>query len=60
MALYLGTSNKGHLMSSDGYRLQDSNGLYLTALSTTTGKLKIILNGVVYRLNVKLPAKESE
>lgn len=60
MALYLGAPNNDRLMSSDGYILQDSNGLYLTALSATTGKLKIILNGVVYHLNVKLPAKEDE
>lgn len=60
MALYLGASNNDRLMSSDGYILQDSNGLYLIALSTTTNKLKIILDGVVYRLNVKFPEKESE
>ena len=59
MALYLGTSNTGTFASSDGYILQDSNGLYLTT-STMATKYKIILNGVEYRINVKLPAKESE
>ena len=59
MALYLGVSNNGTFVSSDGYALQDSNALSLTALPVTN-KLKIILNGVVYRLNVKLPEKESE
>lgn len=59
MALYLGTLNDGTFLSSDGYVLQDSNGLYLTALPSTN-KLKIVLNGVVYRVNVKLPEKESE
>lgn len=59
MALYLGVTNNGTFVSSDGYTLQDSNGLYLVALPETS-KLKIILNGVSYRLNVKLPEKESE
>lgn len=59
MALYLGVASNGTFVSSDGYRLQDSNGLYLTALSTSE-KYKIILNNVVYRVNVKLPKKESE
>lgn len=59
MALYLGVSNNGAFVSSDGYALQDLNGLSLNAVPATS-KLKIILNGVVYRLNVKLPEKESE
>ena len=58
MALYLGVSNNGSFVSSDGYTLQDSNGVSLSAVPATS-KLKIILNGVTYRLNVKLPAKES-
>lgn len=59
MAVYLGLSNNGTFVSSDGYALQDSNGLFLTALPSTS-KLKIILNGVAYRLNIELPVKESE
>jgi hypothetical protein len=59
MALYLGIANNGTFVSSDGYALQDSNSLSLTALPATS-KLKIILNGVAYRVNVKLPEKESE
>lgn len=59
MALYLGVINNGTFVSSDGYALQDSNGISLIALPETS-KLKIMLNGVVYRLNVKLPEKESE
>ena len=59
MALYLGISNNGTFVTSDGYTLQDSNGLSLTALPATS-KLKINLNGVAYRLNVKFPEKESE
>ena len=59
MALYLGVTNNGTFVSSDGYALQDSNGLYLVALPNTS-KLRIMLNGVAYRLNVKLPEKESE
>lgn len=59
MALHLGTSGNDRLMSSDNFRLQDSNGLYLNTLSTTN-KFKIILGGVSYRINVKLAAKESE
>jgi hypothetical protein len=59
MALYLGVSNSGAFVSSDGYKLQDNNGLHLSALAVN-GKLKIVLNGVSYRLNVKLPAKDGE
>lgn len=59
MAQYLGIINNGIFMSSDGYSLQDSNGLSLVAIPKTR-KLKINLNDVVYRINVKLPAKESE
>lgn len=59
MAVYLGISNNGTFVSSDGYALQDSDGLSLTALSATN-KLKVILNGIVYRVNINLPKKESE
>lgn len=59
MALYLGVINNGIFMSSDSYTLQDSNGLSLIALPETR-KLKINLNGATYRVNIKLPAKESE
>lgn len=59
MAMYLGVSNNGTFVSSDGYKLQDNDGLSLSALPAN-GKLKIILNGVVYRFNIKLPEKESE
>jgi hypothetical protein len=59
MALYLGISNNGNLISSDGYTLQDSNGLTLTVLQMVA-KRKIIINNVVYRVNVNLPKKESE
>lgn len=59
MALYLGIANNGNFITSDGYSLQDANGLSLTALATTD-KWKIILDNVVYRLNIKLPEKEDE
>ena len=59
MAVYLGISNNGQFISSDGYALHDSDSVYLTALPLTT-KFKITLNGVAYRVNVKLPVKESE
>ena len=59
MALYLGVTNNGVFVSSDGYVLQDSNSLYLMALPATT-KFKIMLNGVAYHLNIELPVKESE
>jgi hypothetical protein len=57
MAMYLGVSNNGTFVSSDGYKLQDNDGLSLSALPAN-GKLKIILNGVVYRFNIKLPEKK--
>lgn len=59
MAVYLGVVNNGTFVSSDGYALQDSNGISLTALSATS-KLKIVLNGVAYHVNINLPNKESE
>ena len=59
MALYLGIVNNGTFVSSEGYTLLDSNSLYLTAIPATN-KHKIILNDIAYRLNIKLPAKESE
>lgn len=59
MALYLGVANNGNFVSSDGYTLQDSDSLSLTALPMIV-KRKIIINNVVYRLNVNLPKKESE
>jgi hypothetical protein len=59
MALYLGASNSGTFLSSDGYELQDSNGLSLSALPAKS-KWKIILNGVTYHLNANLKTKESE
>ena len=63
MAVYLGTPKNTMLLSLDGYLLQDSDGLFLTTSSAESllgGKLKIILNGVVYRVKINLPAKESE
>ena len=59
MAVYLGITNDGTFISSDGYSLQDSNGLYLTAMPTTD-KWKVILNNVVYNMNVNLTKKETE
>jgi hypothetical protein len=59
MALYLGVSNDGAFVTSDGYTLQDLNNLSLMAFPESN-KFKIILNNVVYRLNVNLNTKESE
>lgn len=59
MALYLGVSNNGTFVSSDGYALKDSNNLLLNA-QFKTAKFKIILNGIAYRVNIELPKKESE
>lgn len=59
MAVYLGVVNNGTFVSSDGYALQDSNGISLSALPFTN-KLKVIINGVAYRVNVNLPKKERE
>lgn len=59
MAVYLGVINNGAFVSSDGYTLQDVNSSSLNA-SPSTNKFRITLNGVPYRLNVKLPVKESE
>lgn len=58
MALYLGIDNDGTFVSSEGYVLQDSNGLTLTALPVVN-KRKIIIDNVVYRLNINMTAKES-
>jgi hypothetical protein len=59
MAVYLGIANDGTFVSSDGYSIQDSEGLSLYAMQASD-KWKIILNNVVYRVNVNLDKKESE
>jgi hypothetical protein len=59
MALYLGVANNGNFVSSEGYTLQDSDGFSLTALPMLV-KRKIVINNVVYRVNIKLPEKESD
>lgn len=59
MALYLGVSNDGTFVSSEGYKLQSSDDLLLSAIPVSN-KQKIIINNVVYRLNIELTAKESE
>lgn len=59
MAVYLGVTNNGTFISSDGYKLQDSNGSLLTA-TPSSDKLKIILNNIVYNVNVNLIKKEAE
>ena len=59
MAIYLGVANDGTFVSSDGYRLQDSNGLYLNAMQASD-KWKIIIDNVVYRVNVNFSLKDGE
>ena len=59
MAIYLGIANDGTFVSSDGYSLRDADGVSLFAMQASD-KLKIILNGVVYRINVNLTQKEAE
>ena len=59
MALYLGGNNNGFLVSSDGYTLKDANNSSLMALPSMD-KRKIVINNVVYRLNLKLPVKERD
>lgn len=59
MAIYLGIVNDGTFVSSDGYSLRDSNNLSLYA-QQASDKWKIVLNNVVYRVNVNLDTKESE
>ena len=59
MAVWLGSDNIGNFVSSDGYTLQDSNSMPLMALPLSSKK-KIILGNITYRVNIILPAKESE
>ena len=59
MAVYLGITSDGTFVTSDGYKLQDTNGLSLNALYATD-KYKVILNNVVYNINVNLNKKEAE
>ena len=59
MAIYLGIVNDGTFVSSDGYSLRDSNNISLYA-EQASDKWKVILNNVVYRVNVNLDTKESE
>ena len=59
MGLYIGGGNNLTLLSSDNHILLDSNGLSMLALPEISKK-KIILNNVVYRLNINLNSKEGE
>ena len=59
MAVYLGIVNDGTFITSDGYRLQDINDVYLYA-TQATDKWKIIIDNVVYRVNVNLSLKDGE
>lgn len=59
MAIYLGIVNDGTFVSLDGYSLRDSNDMSLYA-EQASDKWKIVLNNVVYRVNVNLDTKESE
>lgn len=59
MAIYLGISNDGTFISSDDYRLLDSNELSLYA-TQASDKWKIIIDNVAYRVKVNLDTKESE
>lgn len=59
MAVYLGIVNDGTFITSDGYRLQDINDVYLYA-KQATDKWKIIIDNVVYRVNVNLSLKDGE
>lgn len=59
MALYSGVANNGNFITSDGYTLQDSDSLSLSALPAVS-KFKIMLNGIAYHVNIELPTKESE
>ena len=51
MAIYLGIKNDGTFTTSDGYILQDANGVPLLAMAVPD-KWKIIINGVAYRVNL--------
>lgn len=53
MAVYLGIENNGTFITSDGYRLQDVNGIFLTA-QPMTDKWNVVINNVVYRVNTNL------
>ena len=59
MTVYLGINNDGTFVSSDGYVLQDSNGLSLSA-TPMVSRWKVILNGVVYRMNINTNLKDGE
>ena len=59
MAVYLGVGNNGSFVTSDGHTLIDTDGLTLTAYPSVS-KYKVILNNVVYRINVNLNKKEGE
>lgn len=59
MAVYLGVSNNGSFVTSDGYRLQDSTGVPLTATPSTI-KWNVVIDNIVYRVNVNLGLKDGE
>jgi hypothetical protein len=59
MALYLGISSNGSIISADGYALKSIDDFVLFAQSSTS-KLKIMMDGVAYHPNIELPRKEDE
>lgn len=56
MALCAGLKNSDAFVTSDGYVLQDADGLYLSILSVVD-KRKIIINNVAYRVMVDFNLK---
>ena len=59
MAIHLGISNDGTFVSSDGYDIQDINGVSLFAMPASD-KMKIVINNIVYRVNINLDTKDGE
>jgi hypothetical protein len=59
MAIYLGITNDGTFVSSDGYRLLDANDLFLYAMQASD-KCKVIIDNIIYRVNVNLSLKDGE
>ena len=59
MAVYLGIVNDGTFVSSDGYTLKDSNGITLHAMQEVS-RYKVVIDNIVYRVNVNLSSKDGE
>ena len=59
MGVYHGISSNGMFVTADNYGLQDLDGKSLSS-QPSTDKWNIVIDNIVYRLNIDLNTKESD